>query len=70
LAHDTGHISREPSIETGGPSAVTKATKVVMTSPIKKKNMDKLKRIMIVDDIDNIGRDALRTIFLLQSRFF
>ncbi|MGI0042868.1 MAG: response regulator, partial [Nitrososphaeraceae archaeon] len=50
LAHDTGLISREPLIETGGPSAVTKATNVVMTSPIKKKNMDKLRRIMIVDD--------------------
>jgi CheY-like chemotaxis protein len=50
LARDTGLISREPLIETGGPSAVTKATKVVMTSPIKKKNMDKLRRIIIVDD--------------------
>lgn len=54
LAHYTGQISREPLIETGGSSAVTKATKVVMTSPIKKKNMDKLKRIMIVDDEQDV----------------
>lgn len=54
LAHDTGHISREASIETGGPSAVTKATKVVITSPIKNKNMDKLRKIMIVDDEQDV----------------
>ncbi len=54
LAHDTGHISREASIETGGPTSVTRATKVVMTSPIKNKNMDKLRRIMIVDDEQDV----------------
>ena len=63
LAHNTGLISREALVETGGPSAVTKATKVVMTSPIKKKNMDKLKRIMIVDDEQDVmfAREILQT---------
>jgi CheY-like chemotaxis protein len=51
LAHNTGLISRETLVETGGPSAVTKATR---PSPIKNKNMDKLRRIMIVDDEQDV----------------
>ncbi len=54
LVHDTGLISREALVETGGPSAVTKATKVMMPSLIKNKNMDKLRRIMIVDDEQDV----------------
>ena len=54
LAHDTGLISQEAVIETGGPSAVTKATKVMMTSLNKNRNIDKLRRIMIVDDEQDV----------------
>jgi CheY-like chemotaxis protein len=54
LEHDTGVIGRKALTETEISSGVTKTTNVVLNSPIKNKNMGKLRRIMIVDDEQDV----------------
>jgi CheY-like chemotaxis protein len=52
-----GHMglsSREASIDKEMSSGVTKATNVVLNSSIKNKNIGKLRRIMIVDDEQDV----------------
>ena len=54
LAHDTGIISREKLIETEGSSAVTNATNVMLNRSIKNKDVDKPRKIMLVDDEQDV----------------
>ena len=54
LAHDIGIISREKLIETEGSSAVINATNVMLNRPIKNKDVDKSRRIMLVDDEQDV----------------
>lgn len=54
LAHDIGIISREKLIETEGSSAVTNATNAMLNGPIKNKDVDKSRRIMLVDDEQDV----------------
>ncbi|MGH9975600.1 MAG: response regulator [Nitrososphaeraceae archaeon] len=54
LDHDMGIIGREASSETEMSSEFTKATNIVMNGPMKNKNMRKLRRIMIVDDEQDV----------------
>jgi len=54
LEHDTGLIGREGSTEAEMSPGVAKTTNVVLNSPIKNKNMGKLRRIMIVDDEQDV----------------
>jgi CheY-like chemotaxis protein len=53
LDHDTGIIGREALSETEMPSEGTKNSNIVLNSP-KNKAMDKLRRIMIVDDEEDV----------------
>lgn len=50
LEHDTSLIRGEALPETQMSSNATKATNVVLNSPIKNKDLGKLRRIMVVDD--------------------
>lgn len=54
LEHGTGIIGREALTETEMSSGVTKTTNVGLNSPIKNKNTGKLRRIMIVDDEQDV----------------
>lgn len=54
LAHDAGRQRQERSLETGIPSANTSSTNMVLSSQIKNRNRDKTRRIMIVDDEQDV----------------
>jgi CheY-like chemotaxis protein len=54
LAHDEGRQRQENSLETGIPSAKTSSTNMVLSSQIKNRNRDRARRIMIVDDEQDV----------------
>ena len=54
LEHDMGPISREPLTETEMSSEVTKATNAVFNNPIKNKDIGRMRRIMVVDDEQDV----------------
>lgn len=54
LAHDAGRQRLEKSLETGIPSANTSSTNMVPSSQIKNRNRDRARRIMIVDDEQDV----------------
>jgi CheY-like chemotaxis protein len=54
LAHDEGRQRQEKSLETGIPSAKTSSTNMVLSSQIKNRNRDRARRIMIVDDEQDV----------------
>jgi CheY-like chemotaxis protein len=54
LAHNEGRQRQEKSLETGIPSAKTSSTNMVLSSQIKNRNRDRARRIMIVDDEQDV----------------
>lgn len=54
LAHDAGRQRQEESLETGIPSVNPSSTNMMLSSQIKNRNRDKTRRIMIIDDEQDV----------------